>query len=477
VTTQSTTKIRNIAEAARVGDREGRAIVLRIAEQTLRDLDSYHRLRDITSYEDGILTIGARSWDLTKKRGVYLVGAGKACNAMAMAIDHVLGERLTAGVAIVKVAEPKDNFLKTEMYVGGHPLPNEEGHRATRRILDLVDQSGPDDLFIVVISGGSSALMNYPIEGISVAEEAQATDLLLKSGAGIFEVNAVRRHISQVNGGRLAQRIGDRGAELIGIGISDAVSRPPTRDIGVPVVDYNSTPIGPDQTTLDDARRVVHKYGLRGRLPASVTSFLDGAGPENETPKAFPENTYFLVNTLPDSAARAKWVAESMGLQAQVLTTFLEGESRESGVFFASLARQIRAPGSPFAPPCVLISAGETTTRIDHDDHIAGHGGPSHELTAGFALTAAHAPGSVMFSIDTEGTDGTANAAGGITDSTSLSRAREAGVDLMTALRTHATYEALSAIGDVVITGNTGTNLCDLNILFVPGTDEEAGDA
>lgn len=224
------TKIRNAPELSGVGDRDGRRIVLEIAERTLRDLDSYARIRSITSYRDGILTIGTRQWDLRDGRNVYLVGAGKAANAMAMAIDHTLGDRLTAGVAIVKVAEPDDRFGKTEVFVGGHPLPDHEGHRATRRVLELVDEARPGDLFLAVVSGGSSALMNCPVEGVSVEDEAAATDVLLKSGAGIFEVNAVRRHISQVNGGRLAERIAARGAELVGFGISDAVGgpRPPT---------------------------------------------------------------------------------------------------------------------------------------------------------------------------------------------------------------------------------------------------------
>src|SRR5690606_12956884 len=164
----------------------------------------------------------------------YLVGAGKACNHMAMAVDHVLGDRLTRGIAIVKVREDTDRFNRTEVHVGGHPLPNEEGLRASRRIIEMVDQAGPDDLFIGVISGGSSALMSCPVEGISLQDEIDATDVLLKSGAGIYEINAVRRHVSALNGGMRAKRIRDVGAELIGFGISDAVGMPATGDIAVP---------------------------------------------------------------------------------------------------------------------------------------------------------------------------------------------------------------------------------------------------
>lgn len=162
-----------------------------------------------------------------QKRHVYLLGAGKACNHMAMAVDEILGDRLTRGIAIVKVAEPTDHFQNTEVYVGGHPLPNQAGYEACLKILDLVDHAGPDDLFIVVISGGSSALMSCPIEGITLEDEIKTTDVMLKSGAGIYEINAIRRHISAMNGGMLAKRIQNVGAELIGFGISDAVGTPP----------------------------------------------------------------------------------------------------------------------------------------------------------------------------------------------------------------------------------------------------------
>ena len=221
-------KIRNRADILSHGDVKSREIVLDITEKTLQRLDSYQRIKSIMHMEGDILHIGTKSWDLSKKKNVYLLGAGKACNHMAMAVDEVLGDHLTRGIAIVKISEPTDVFRKTEVYVGGHPLPNEEGLRACHKILDIVDNAGPDDLFIVVISGGSSALMSCPIEGLTLQDEIDVTDVMLKSGANIFEINAIRRHISQMNGGMLAKRIEARGSELIGFGISDAVASPAT---------------------------------------------------------------------------------------------------------------------------------------------------------------------------------------------------------------------------------------------------------
>jgi glycerate 2-kinase len=461
-------KIRNRDQILSHGDVESRRIVLDITEKTLQKLDARGRIKSIMRLDGDMLHIGVKSWDLSKKRNVYLLGAGKACNHMAMAVDEILGNRLTRGIAIVKIAEETDVSNKTEVYVGGHPLPNKEGYRACLKMLELVDNAGTDDLFIVVISGGSSALMSCPIEGVSLEDEIVVTDVMLKSGANIYEINAIRRHISQFNGGMLAKRIEARGAELIGFGISDGVGSPATGDIRIPYAAYKSTPMGPDTTTLEDARRVIRDYNVADSLPKNVVDYLMNVGPEGETPKAFPNNTYYLINTLPDSCIYAKRFAEEMGIHAVILTSYLEGESRDVGTVFASIAREIQAYGNPVSAPCMVLASGEATTKILDNSEITGHGGPSQEETLSFAFTADKAKGVCLLSIDSEGTDGTTPVAGGITDSQSLKAARSKGIDVFAALRGHACYEALSAMDDVVFTGNTGTNLCDFNIMYVP---------
>jgi len=461
-------KIRNRDQLLSHGDVESRRIVLDITEKTLQKLDARGRIKSIMRLDGDMLHIGVKSWDLSKKRNVYLLGAGKACTHMAMAVDEILGNRLTRGIAIVKIGEETDVFNKTEVYVGGHPLPNKEGYRACLKMLELVDNAGTDDLFIVVISGGSSALMSCPIEGVSLEDEIVVTDVMLKSGADIYEINAIRRHISQFNGGMLAKRIEARGAELIGFGISDGVGSPATGDIRIPYAAYKSTPMGPDTTTLEDARRVIRDYNVADSLPKNVVDYLMNVGPEGETPKAFPNNTYYLINTLPDSCIYAKRFAEEMGIHAVILTSYLDGESRDVGTVFASIAREIQAYGNPVSAPCMVLASGEATTKILDNSEITGHGGPSQEETLSFAFTADKAKGVCLLSIDSEGTDGTTPVAGGITDSQSLKAARSKGIDVFAALRGHACYEALSAMDDVVFTGNTGTNLCDFNIMYVP---------
>lgn len=461
-------KIKNRAQLLSHGDAASRQVVLDITEQVLQRLDAYHRIKSIAHMEGSALCIGGKRWDLAKKRHVYLLGAGKACNHMARAVDEILGDYLTRGIAIVKIQEPDDVYRHTEVFVGGHPLPNQEGLRACHEILALVDAAGPDDLFIGVVSGGSSALMSCPIDGISLDDEIVVTDVMLKSGANIRQINAIRRHISQCNGGMLAKRIQERGAELICFGISDATGTPATGDISIPYAKYKATPFGPDDTTLEDARQVIRQFEVADKLPPRVVQYLMDAGPEKETPKSFPDNTYHLLNSLPDSCIYAKEIAEGMGLRAMILTSFLEGESRDAGTFFASIARQIQAYGTPVQAPCVLLASGEVTTTITDNDTIQGRGGPGQELVLSFAIAAEKTSGCCMLSIDSEGTDGTTDVAGGLTDATSIQAAREAGVDAMGALRGHASHEALQAMGDVVFTGNTGTNLCDFNVLYVP---------
>ena len=464
-------KIRNRESLLSHGDTSSRRILLDITETMLKRADSYCRIKEMMRMEGAVLHIGGKSWDLSQKRNVYLIGAGKACNAMVMAVEDVLGEYLTEGIAIVKILEPSDRFRKTRVFVGGHPLPNHDGVDACHKILELVDQrTCEQDLYIAVMSGGSTALMCCPVPGISLEDVVLTTDILLKSGARVSEINSVRRHLSQINGGRLGQRIQKKGAELIGIAIFDQVGELATDDITKPV-DMKGTPIGPDPTTFEEARQAIYNNSVSDRIPKSILEYLGCGDAANETPKELDGFTYYILNTVPDSCSYAKEAAEAMGIKAAVLTSFLEGDSKNAGIMMASIAREIYQTGNPIAPPCVLISAGETTTLILDNQCVKGHGGPSQELVTSFALSIGDIPGACFLSIDSEGTDGTTLAAGGITDSTSIKTAQSLGLDLGTSLREHSTAETLKKIGDQIITGNTGTNLCDFNLMYVPGND------
>jgi glycerate 2-kinase len=460
-------KIRNRDKLLANGVADSRRLVLDVTERVLQRLDAYERLKSFVRLDGEILHVGNRRWDLSEKHGVYVFSAGKAANHMAMAMDEILGRRLTMGVATVKIIEPSDNYSNTEVFVGGHPLPNYEGVRGSKMMLEIVDHAGPDDLFLFCMSGGSTALLAYPVEGITLEEKMAATDTMLKSNIRVMDINTVRGHISQMNRGRLGQRIERRGAEMIGINIWDALDWPPIEDYGEPVK-MRGTPIGPDYSTFADARRIIRENDLVGRLPKSVESYIFNATEAQETPKSIARATYFMLNILSDSCKYAAEAATEMGIRHMVLTTSLEGESKDAGMMHAAIAKEAQRFHRPIAPPCLIFSAGETSTRIPDNREIKGHGGPSQEFVTGFAIISREVPGACMLSIDTEGTDGTTNVAGGITDSETYKQATGAGIDLQEALRGHATYEALSPLGCCVFTGNTGTNLCDFNVLYIP---------
>lgn len=466
-------KIKNRSELLSHGHRHSRQTVLDITDAALEELDAYGRIRSFLKCEGNLLRIGDRCWDLDRKRNVYLIGAGKACNAMAMAVEDALGERLTDGIAVVKILEPGDRFVRTRVRIGGHPIPNQAGYEACLEILDLIDRAGPEDAFLCVMSGGSSALMSCPVDGISLEDEQKTTDILLKSGAGILEINAVRRHISRMNGGRMAQRIADRGAELIGFNISDSVSNPPTRDISIPWEHYYGTPMGPDQTTLQDALACIEKYNLHSRLPGvrnPVSRLLWPCRRDTQglSPKYILSNQH-LAGQRCGRTARSGTAGPARGGALYLHRGRGQGYGDAHG-----LHRQRNTGLSPpGAAPCALISVGESVTTISEDCVITGHGGPSQEMALSFAVSATKTRGACLLSIDTEGTDGTTVCAGGITDSDSLADMERAGVDIYGALRGHASFEALSAAGCVVMTGNTGTNLCDLNIMYVPVPEKE----
>lgn len=462
-------KIRNLDRLLSAGDQAGRKIVLSIVAEVLDHLDSRRVIRNLLQWDGRHLTIGELRWDLSKRRRVIVVGAGKAGNVMASGVEETLGERISEGLVIVKTINPKDRLAQIELVEGGHPLPNERGLEASRRILRLVDQAGPDDLVLGLISGGSSALMSCPVPGISLDDEMLATELLLKSGARILEINAVRRHISATNGGRLAQRVEKRGAEMINLILSDGVGARPTAAPEKPISFYG-TPVAPDKTTLEDAWAVIRKYGLAQKMPAAVLHYLESADPQRETPKTLKPSIYHFVLERPaDACEAARVAAEAKGLPGIILTTVLEGESAQAGGFLACVAKEAQLNGRPAAGPCILIAGGETTTRIEGP---CGEGGPSQELSLGFALEAAGRNGFCIAAVDTDGTDGPTELAGGVSDGLTVARAHERGINVYDRLKNHDSSTVLRALGDEIVTGNTGTNVCDLNVIYVGPGDQ-----
>lgn len=464
-------KIKNLERLCSRGDVGSRKVVLEVLEAALRQLDAYPLIRKLLQLDGSVLRIGNHLWDLKQKRKIFVIGAGKAGNAMARAVEETLEEWISCGLVIVKYLEEKDRLRRIELVRGGHPIPNEEGYRATQRLLKMVEEAGPGDLFIGLISGGSSALMNCPVAGITIDEEMKVTEELLKCGARILEINAVRRHISCTNGGRLAQKIDAKGAEMINLIISDSVGQRRTMNPAEPA-EFFGTPVAPDPTTLRDGRMVIEKYGLSSRIPRAVLEYFERDDPGQETPKSFSKRIHHFVISRPaDACEAALRAARQKGYPATVLTTLLEGESREAGVFLAAVAKEVALNHRPLSPPCVLIAGGETTTKVDGSTSA---GGPSQELTLGFSLEIAGRRGVCIGALDTDGTDGPTANAGGIGDGTTLERATRKGLDVYQRLKHHESAHVLETLGDEIVTGNTGTNVCDLNVIFVGKAQENA---
>lgn len=460
-------KIRNYDQIANRCDEEPRQKVLKLMDMVLEEVDSYKRITEIVHLDGETLTVGVKKWDLSKKNNIYLIGAGKACNAMAQAICDVLGEKLTKGIISVKISEKQDNYCNTDVYVGGHPLPNREGMFAAKKMIEMIEGASANDLFIAVCSGGSSALLTYPVQGITLEDEIEAQDILLKSGAKILEINAVRRHISRTNGGRLAELICNKiGAELLCFQISDAVGKTSVTDRSIPAY-FRGTPFGGDQTSIQDARDMINNYALMDKLPKSIVDYIFDDNQVKETPYDFDKSllTTFVMGNLLDSCEAAKKAAEKMNVNCMVLTTYLEGESREAGMFLSSLAREIKFRDNPIRKPCFVVCAGETTTSVDGKTY--GIGGPSQELVLGMAIGIKGISGIAAASIDTEGTDGPTIYAGGIVDGYTYKRLEDAGENIFQVLRYHYSGNGLEKIGDNIFTGNTGTNICDFNVFYV----------
>ena len=459
------TKIRNQDALLQHGDKAARETALLLLNRVLEDVDAGRCIRKLMRLEGDTLWVGERSWDLRSKRNIYLFGAGKACNAMAQAVCDILGRRITKGIIAVKIAEAGDRYVNTDVYIGGHPLPNAEGLKAARAMLSMIENAAPGDLFISVISGGSSSLLTYPVDGISLEDEITAQDMLLKTGANIVEINAVRRHISRTNGGRMAEKIVAAGAELINLFASDSVGIVPAANRGIPVT-AAGTPVAADNTTIQDARDMILKYGIKDTLPRSIVDYLWDDARVRETPKAFGEKvTSFRVCVVSDLCEAAVRGAEAMGIPIMALTSCIEGESREAGLFLSTIVREIRQWGRPVAAPCFIVCAGETTVRVTSPPK--GMGGPSQELALSIASGIRGMTGVACAAVDTDGTDGPTLYAGGLVDGQTVNRLLAQGINPDSALNSHSAGDALKQAGDLLFTGNTGTNLCDINIIYI----------
>ncbi|MBX3010757.1 MAG: glycerate kinase [Caldilineaceae bacterium] len=436
-----------------------RARIVQTLEAALAAVDPRNAVRHVLQRVGDQLTVGDQRYDLAHFQRVFVIGAGKAGAPMTQAVEEVLGDRLTAGLVVVKTDHggPTQQIPIAE---ASHPMPDEAGVAAGQRILELARQAGPTDLVIALLSGGGSALLVSPAAGLTLADKQAMTNTLLACGATINEINCLRKHCSAVKGGQLARQVAP--ATLITLVLSDV--------IGSPLDVIASGPTVPDASTWTDAWAVVEKYDLSERLPPAVINRLRAglAGTLADTPKAgdpaFSKSQNVIVADNRVAAAAALHAARQQGYTAQLLTTYVEGEAAQVAKVAVALAKEVRATGQPVAAPACLILGGETTVTLGPDP---GHGGRNQELALAAALALQSTPGVTLVSLATDGTDGPTDSAGGLADSTTVARGLAAGLSAAEHLRRHDAYPFLQATNDLLLTGPTQTNVNDLIFVFV----------
>lgn len=437
--------------------------LMHIQTAALQAVDPAAAVQRSLSLEGSTLVAGDRSWSLARMHRVFLIGVGKASVPMAEAAAGTLGPYLTAGIVVTKYGHAAQAHLPAgvEVVEAGHPVPDAAGQRGAEAIARLLAGVTADDLVVVLISGGASALLPLPVQGISLADLQMLTDRLLRSGAAIGEINTIRKHLSQLKGGQLARLAAP--AEMLSLVLSDVV--------GDPLDVIASGPTVPDTTTYADAWQILQRYGLLEEAPGSIVQHLRRgmAGACAETPK--PGDPLFArvatriigSNRLAAQAAAAE--AARLGYHTLLLTTFMEGEAREVARVAAGLARGILAHGDPLSPPACLVLGGETTVTV----RGTGRGGRNQELALAAALALEHVPDVAVMALATDGTDGPTDAAGAVVDGETLQRARAAGFDPYLALERNDAYPLLDAAGALLRTGPTGTNVNDLLVIVVKG--------
>jgi hydroxypyruvate reductase len=407
------------------------------------------------------------AYDLSRYRRIIVLGAGKASARLALGLERVLGDRLWDGVVAVKegYGEPLAGLTLLE---AGHPVPDERSAVAARAVLGLAGQAGPDDLVIVLVSGGGSAILAAPLSvpgyDLTLADKQEVTRALLACGAAIQDINRVRKKLSAIKGGRLAQAIAP--AHCLSLILSDVV--------GDDLDAIASGPTVPDTSTPAEVLEVLDRYGLAGRIPTAAERVLRdlARGLVPDTPKAddpvFSTTRTVLVGTNHQALLAARDKAEALGYNTLILTSHLTGEAREMARLFLGLAQDIAAHGLPLAPPACVIAGGETTVTL----RGPGKGGRNQEMGLAYldvlSRGARDAESAVFLAASTDGGDGPTDAAGAFASLAILRRGWELGLDPARFLAQNDAYHYFEAVGQLLVTGPTNTNVCDIKVLVSP---------
>ena len=407
---------------------------------------------------DEKLLVDGREYDLSGYSQIFVIGAGKAGASMAAAVEEILGKRITRGIISVKYGHLED-LAVIKIQEAGHPVPDENGLKGARAMYDLAVSADEKTLVLCLISGGGSALLPLPVDDVTLEDKQETTRILLSCGATIHEINAIRKHLSAIKGGGLARAV--YPATIITLILSDVV--------GDDLDSIASGPCVPDSMTFADCQALFAKYSIESDIPAGVRAYIarGAAGEAPETPKAddkiFSRTQNVIVGNNFNALVKAKEKAEDLGYNTLLLSSRIEGETRDVASNHMAIATEIELHGLPLAKPACILTGGETTVKLKG----SGKGGRNQEFVLAAAMKMKGLGHTVVLSAGTDGNDGPTDAAGALADSTTLGRAEERGLDPGKYLENNDSYHFFEQLNDLYKTGPTNTNVMDIRIVLV----------
>jgi glycerate 2-kinase len=438
--------------------RKLREDIVAIFQAALDAADANHAVRRHLEKSETEIWAGGARFSLAGIERIFLIAVGKAAPPMAAAVEEIAAAKFSRGLVVTKHGHATSYAGRCQVIESGHPIPDDEGLRAGRAVVELLHELKLGDLLIVAVSGGASALLCAPAGGVTLADKQKTTDLLLRAGADIYELNAVRKHLSLLKGGNLAKHA--HSAQVLSLLLSDVV--------GDPIDVIGSGLTAPDESTFGEALRVLEKRGVLMQIPREVRDRLEAGarGTVGETPKpgdAIFEKVHNLVvgsSYLALEAAAEK--ARHLGYKPLILSSRIQGEARDAARFHADILWEAVTSGNPLPPPACILSGGETTVTV----RGVGKGGRNQEFALAAALALNGARNVACLCAGTDGTDGPTDAAGAIASGDTVTRAANLGLDAASYLASNDSYAFFDALGDLVKTGPTGTNVMDVNVML-----------
>jgi glycerate 2-kinase len=431
---------------------------LAIFQSALEAVDPEEAVRRHLRIEGETLSLEKRRYDLGACERILVVGAGKAVAPMAKALEDMLGDRIDSGVLVVKDGHGLP-LKKIRVREASHPVPDERGVSGTLEILKLLESAGPRDLVLCLISGGGSALLIAPAEGVSLPDKQATTRSLLACGATIHEINTIRKHLSRAKGGQLVRAAHPAG--VLSLILSDVVGD----DLDV----IGSGPTVPDRSSFQDTMDIFNRYEIWDSIPAPVrervAQGVKGALPETPKPgdPAFDGCAQVLVGSCLRALTAAAESAERWGYRSLILSSKVEGEAREVAKAFAAIGKEVLSSQHPLKPPACILTGGETTVTLQGD----GRGGRNQEFVLASALALDGTDRVVVLAGGTDGTDGPTDAAGALADGLTIRKAKALGMDPHAFLKRSDSYHFFKPLDDLIITGPTRTNVMDVYMLLV----------